>query len=101
MFGYACACSSSPPLFASSLEAAYLYDLFYADTSFCSGQIWKVDTDEENRKVEYMSTLAKHTQAVNVVRWAPRGRKQATHLPNLLTLLSAFVLTRFRLRPYR
>jgi len=41
-------------------------------------QIWKVETDEENRKVEYLSTLAKHTQAVNVVRWAPKGELLAS-----------------------
>ncbi|KAF7558293.1 hypothetical protein G7046_g5858 [Stylonectria norvegica] len=36
-------------------------------------RIWKVQTDGEERKVEYLSTLSKHNQAVNVVRWAPKG----------------------------
>lgn len=36
-------------------------------------QLWKVETDGESKKVEYLSTLVKHTQAVNVVRWSPRG----------------------------
>ena len=39
-----------------------------------SVRLWKVDSEGEDRKVEYLSTLAKHTQAVNVVRWAPKGR---------------------------
>jgi len=38
-----------------------------------SHQIWKVEGEGEDRKVEYLSTLSKHTQAVNVVRWAPKG----------------------------
>ncbi|KAI1398778.1 WD40 repeat-like protein [Hypoxylon fuscum] len=41
-------------------------------------RIWKVDGEGENRKVDYLSTLAKHTQAVNVVRWAPRGETLAS-----------------------
>ncbi|SPO07648.1 related to chromatin assembly complex, subunit p60 [Cephalotrichum gorgonifer] len=36
-------------------------------------RLWKVECDGENRKAEYLSTLAKHTQAVNVVRWSPKG----------------------------
>ncbi|KAI1334326.1 WD40 repeat-like protein [Xylariaceae sp. FL0016] len=36
-------------------------------------RIWKVEEDGEERRVEYLSTLKKHNQAVNVVRWAPRG----------------------------
>ncbi|KKA29965.1 hypothetical protein TD95_003771 [Thielaviopsis punctulata] len=41
-------------------------------------RIWKVERHNEDRKVEYLSTLAKHTQAVNVVRWAPRGETLAS-----------------------
>ncbi|KAK8110829.1 chromatin assembly factor 1 subunit B [Apiospora kogelbergensis] len=41
-------------------------------------RIWKVDCEGEDRKVEYLSTLAKHTQAVNVVRWAPKGEVLAS-----------------------
>lgn len=37
-------------------------------------RVWQVDSDGPERKVEYLSTLAKHNQAVNVVRWAPKGR---------------------------
>ncbi|KAI9743582.1 MAG: hypothetical protein M1818_002897 [Claussenomyces sp. TS43310] len=36
-------------------------------------RIWRIDSEGEDRKVEYLSTLSKHTQAVNVVRWAPKG----------------------------
>ncbi|KAH6687861.1 chromatin assembly factor 1 subunit B [Plectosphaerella plurivora] len=36
-------------------------------------RLWKIEGNGEDRKVEYLSTLAKHTQAVNVVRWAPKG----------------------------
>lgn len=36
-------------------------------------RIWKVETDGLERKVDYLSTLSKHNQAVNVVRWAPKG----------------------------
>ncbi|KAI0173571.1 WD40 repeat-like protein [Hypoxylon sp. FL1284] len=41
-------------------------------------RIWKVEGEGENRSVEYLSTLAKHTQAVNVVRWAPKGETLAS-----------------------
>lgn len=36
-------------------------------------QLWKVEANGEERNVEYLATLSKHTQAVNVVRWAPKG----------------------------
>lgn len=36
-------------------------------------QLWKVDGSGDERKVSYLSTLMKHTQAVNVVRWCPKG----------------------------
>jgi chromatin assembly factor 1 subunit B len=36
-------------------------------------RLWQVDTDGPERKVDYLATLAKHNQAVNVVRWAPKG----------------------------
>lgn len=36
-------------------------------------RLWQVESDGSERKVEYLSTLAKHNQAVNVVRWAPKG----------------------------
>ncbi|KAI1375362.1 WD40 repeat-like protein [Hypoxylon crocopeplum] len=41
-------------------------------------RIWKVEGEGESRTVEYISTLAKHTQAVNVVRWAPKGETLAS-----------------------
>ncbi|KAK0640475.1 putative WD repeat-containing protein C26H5.03 [Lasiodiplodia hormozganensis] len=36
-------------------------------------RLWKIEGSGEDRKVTYLSTLVKHTQAVNVVRWCPRG----------------------------
>ncbi|GAO17193.1 hypothetical protein UVI_02031300 [Ustilaginoidea virens] len=36
-------------------------------------RIWQVDCSGPERKVVYLSTLTKHNQAVNVVRWAPKG----------------------------
>ncbi|KAG6007827.1 hypothetical protein E4U54_008782 [Claviceps lovelessii] len=36
-------------------------------------RIWKLISDGPERKVDYLSTLSKHNQAVNVVRWAPKG----------------------------
>ncbi|KAI1209694.1 WD40 repeat-like protein [Annulohypoxylon truncatum] len=41
-------------------------------------RIWKVEADGDTRRVDYLSTLAKHTQAVNVVRWAPKGETLAS-----------------------
>jgi hypothetical protein len=47
--------------------------LRYEDTELTRPQIWKVETNGDDRKVTYLSTLKKHSQAVNVVRWCPRG----------------------------
>ncbi|OJD33715.1 wd40 repeat-like protein [Diplodia corticola] len=41
-------------------------------------RLWKVEASGEDRKVTYLSTLVKHTQAVNVVRWSPRGELLAS-----------------------
>ncbi|RAL62077.1 hypothetical protein DID88_002563 [Monilinia fructigena] len=41
-------------------------------------RLWKIDSDGEDRKIEYLATLQKHTQAVNVVRWAPKGELLAS-----------------------
>ncbi|KAK4555057.1 Chromatin assembly factor 1 subunit [Recurvomyces mirabilis] len=41
-------------------------------------RIWQIDSNGEERKVTYLSTLKKHTQAVNVVRWCPRGELLAS-----------------------
>ncbi|KAG0636194.1 WD40-repeat-containing domain protein [Tuber brumale] len=41
-------------------------------------RIWRVQGDGEESKVVYLSTLAKHSQAVNVVRFCPRGEMLAS-----------------------
>ncbi|PNY26442.1 WD repeat-containing protein [Tolypocladium capitatum] len=41
-------------------------------------RIWRVDMEGLERKVDYLSTLSKHNQAVNVVRWAPKGEVLAS-----------------------
>ncbi|KAK3497023.1 WD40-repeat-containing domain protein [Neurospora hispaniola] len=41
-------------------------------------RLWRIEEDGENRRVEYLATLSKHTQAVNVVRWAPKGELLAS-----------------------
>ncbi|KAI9654414.1 MAG: hypothetical protein M1831_005380 [Alyxoria varia] len=43
-----------------------------------NARLWRVEEDGENRKITYLATLAKHTQAVNVVRWCPKGEMLAT-----------------------
>jgi hypothetical protein len=42
-------------------------------------QIWNIEASGDERKVTYLSTLKKHTQAVNVVRWCPRGTPPHVH----------------------
>ncbi|KAK4100649.1 WD40 repeat-like protein [Parathielavia hyrcaniae] len=41
-------------------------------------RLWKVEDDGDRHKVDYIATLSKHTQAVNVVRWAPKGELLAS-----------------------
>ncbi|KAI5300558.1 hypothetical protein KEM55_006605, partial [Ascosphaera atra] len=41
-------------------------------------RLWKVESIGQERKVTYLSTLQKHTQAVNVVRWCPRAEMLAS-----------------------
>ncbi|KAF2402731.1 WD40 repeat-like protein [Trichodelitschia bisporula] len=41
-------------------------------------RIWKIDPHGEDRKVTYLSTLVRHSQTVNVVRWCPRGEMIAS-----------------------
>lgn len=43
-------------------------------------QLWKVDCTGEDRKISYLSALVKHTQAVNVVRFSPKGSHNAPYL---------------------
>ncbi|EKV08067.1 Chromatin assembly factor 1 subunit B, putative [Penicillium digitatum] len=41
-------------------------------------RLWKVESTGEERRVSYLSTLMKHTQAVNVVRFSPKGEMLAS-----------------------
>ncbi|PSR87432.1 putative chromatin assembly factor 1 subunit B [Coniella lustricola] len=41
-------------------------------------RLWRIDSTGEERKVDYLATLAKHTQAVNVVRWSPKSETLAS-----------------------
>ncbi|KAJ5676236.1 Chromatin assembly factor 1 subunit B [Penicillium macrosclerotiorum] len=41
-------------------------------------RLWRVESTGEERKATYLSTLVKHTQAVNVVRWCPKGEMLAS-----------------------
>ena len=43
------------------------------ETTLTFRKLWRLDSDGEDRKIDYLATLAKHTQAVNCVRWAPKG----------------------------
>ncbi|KKY19532.1 putative chromatin assembly factor 1 subunit [Phaeomoniella chlamydospora] len=41
-------------------------------------RLWSVENEGEQRKVTYLSTLIKHTQSVNVVRFCPKGEMLAS-----------------------
>ncbi|KAG9243284.1 WD40-repeat-containing domain protein [Calycina marina] len=36
-------------------------------------RLWKLESEGDDRSINYLATLSKHSQAVNCVRWAPRG----------------------------
>ncbi|KAH8596790.1 WD40-repeat-containing domain protein [Bisporella sp. PMI_857] len=36
-------------------------------------RLWRLESDGEDRTINYLATLSRHTQTVNCVRWAPRG----------------------------
>ncbi|KZF26218.1 chromatin assembly factor 1 subunit B [Xylona heveae TC161] len=73
---------AAPLLVAWHNENAPIYSAHFQPTgsgrlATCGGdnniRLWKLEPDGDDRKVVYLSTLVKHTQAVNVVRWCPRG----------------------------
>ncbi|KAI9825854.1 MAG: hypothetical protein M1832_000795 [Thelocarpon impressellum] len=41
-------------------------------------RLWRLESSGEDRKPVYLTTLIKHTQAVNVVRFCPRGEMLAS-----------------------
>ncbi|KAL9061289.1 MAG: hypothetical protein Q9162_000163 [Coniocarpon cinnabarinum] len=41
-------------------------------------RLWKLNGSGGDQEVTYLSTLTRHTQAVNVVRWSPRGEMLAS-----------------------
>ncbi|TPX22588.1 hypothetical protein DIZ76_014465 [Coccidioides immitis] len=41
-------------------------------------RLWRVEATGEERRITYLSTLIKHTQAVNVVRFCPKGEMLAS-----------------------
>lgn len=57
-------------------------------------RIWQVETEGSERRVEYLSTLSKHNQAVNVVRWAPKGRSKDIQAKTSFPLIRKPVLIR-------
>ena len=54
-------------------EQVHHYASCEEEANSCSFQLWKIDAEGEDRKVDYLCTLIRHTQAVNVVRWSPKG----------------------------
>ena len=39
-------------------------------------QLWQIESHGEDRKVTYLSTLIRHSQSVNVVRFSPKGSQK-------------------------
>lgn len=43
-------------------------------------QVWKVVQEEGKVKVKFMASLARHSGAVNVVRFSPNGKIPQDHV---------------------
>ena len=41
-------------------------------------RLWSIESQGEERKVTYLSTLSRHSQSVNVVRFCPKGETLAS-----------------------
>ena len=59
-------------------------------------RLWKVESEGKERKVDYLATLSKHNQAVNVVRWAPKGKLfcHVSYMCNSYSVLTVHQLDR-------
>lgn len=60
-------------MFEYVANCVFFFRLFCTVRLIAVIQIWKIQGEGDERKPIYLSTLAKHNQAVNVVRFSPRG----------------------------
>ncbi|KAJ5524305.1 Chromatin assembly factor 1 subunit B [Penicillium frequentans] len=64
--------------FLAIITSEYASELPRSVTLPPMNPLWRVESTGEERKVTYLSTLIKHTQAVNVVRFCPKGEMLAS-----------------------
>ncbi len=59
----------------TTFEYAYRepFGVFYLLTA-C--QLWSIEANGEDRKLTYLSTLVRHSQSINVVRFCPKGEQR-------------------------
>lgn len=70
-------------VFCLRFSLCLLSSLFNKLISFCLSysltQIWSIVSSEDHTEIEFLANLSRHTKAVNVVKFSPKGKLSFIH----------------------